>query len=136
MRKDEFQIKIPSSAQYVGIVRLALSGIASKMNFPVDEIDEIKTAVSEACNNVIQHAYEESHRCKEITIDCRMHKDRLDITVGDQGKGFKPSTLKHQAKLGVTFMNNMMDVVEFKSHLNKGTKVHLVKFLPERQLKH
>lgn len=58
----DIQIQIPSSAEYVRVVRLAVLGVASRMPFSYDDVEDIKLAVSEACNNAILHAANEAAR--------------------------------------------------------------------------
>lgn len=61
------QIQIPSSAEYVRVVRLAVLGVASRMPFSYDDVEDIKLAVSEACNNAILHAASEAARTSPKT---------------------------------------------------------------------
>ena len=53
MNNDKFHLNLPSKSDYIRIVRLTTSGICSNMNFNVDEIDDIKVCVGEACNNIL-----------------------------------------------------------------------------------
>ena len=57
--KDSLEIRFPSRREYVGVVRLAISGIAQRCNFTIDEIEDLKIAVTEACTNVIEFYYPE-----------------------------------------------------------------------------
>lgn len=56
---DYIEMKVPAQPEYVGIIRLTLSGVASRMGYTYDEIEDLKIAVSEACTNAVQHAYKE-----------------------------------------------------------------------------
>lgn len=51
-------LTLPAEAEYIDLVRLTLYGISSRMGFSYEEIEDMKVAVSEACNNVVVHAYE------------------------------------------------------------------------------
>ena len=53
-------LTIPAKAEYLHIVRLTLFGIASNVGFSFEQIEDMKVAVAEACNNVVLHAYERS----------------------------------------------------------------------------
>ena len=55
--KDSIEIRFPSRSEYVGVVRLAVSGIAQRCNFTMDEIEDLKIAVTEACSNAVIHGY-------------------------------------------------------------------------------
>ena len=138
------EIKIPNQSEYVGVVRLAVAGIANRMNFTVEDIEDIKIAVSEACANAVRYAYPKD-RLGYIDITCFPQKDKLEITVKDSGKGFNTKTI-HKAKekkkeqdktnaniglgLGFVFMQSLMDKVDLSSSPNKGTTVHLIKKVP------
>jgi anti-sigma regulatory factor (Ser/Thr protein kinase) len=75
------QIQIPSSAEYVRVVRLAVLGVASRMPFSYDDVEDIKLAVSEACNNAILHAASEAARTSLKTPD-----DAADGAKNDAGR--------------------------------------------------
>ncbi|MSR88586.1 MAG: hypothetical protein EXS67_02915 [Candidatus Margulisbacteria bacterium] len=136
---NKVSITIPSSSEFVGVVRLALSGIATRMNFSVEEIEDIKIAISEACTNAVQHAYPQEVGTIEIT--CLIHEDKLEIEVSDTGIGFHPQVLgspeqkeKSEKKLGLglglTFIKNLMDDANVQSELGKGTTIRMAKRRP------
>ena len=54
---DYIEIRVPAKAQYIGIARLTISGLASRLGFNYDEIEDLKIATSEAVTNAVQHAY-------------------------------------------------------------------------------
>lgn len=80
------QLSIPADAQFLDIVRLTLYGLAAKMGFSYEEIEDMKVAVSEACNNVVLHAY--NGRSGDIHLRFKMSADALSIVIKDEGKGF------------------------------------------------
>src|SRR5699024_10957000 len=84
---DFIQFKMPAKPEYVGVIRLSLSGIANRMGFSYEAIEDLKIAISEATTNVVTHAYE-SENSGELNIGFAIHKDRLEIMVSDQGSGF------------------------------------------------
>lgn len=137
----KFSMQLPCTSEFVGVARLALSGIATRMNFTVEEIEDIKISVSEACTNCVQYAYEDgAHNL--IEIDTYLHPTFLEIIVRDSGKGFDvahaisqpareaPVPGKLGLGLGLTFMRNLMDVSEVTSEPGRGTTVRLVKNVP------
>ncbi|RAP27135.1 histidine kinase [Candidatus Marinamargulisbacteria bacterium SCGC AG-333-B06] len=136
----EVSLKIPSMPEFVGVVRLAISGIAARMNFTIDEIEDIKISVSEACTNVIQHAYGSSPNPEEdiIEINAYIVDDNLEIYVKDYGQGFDLSIIgtpeqreKSKEKmglgLGLTFIKSLMDDTNFESVEGKGTTIQMKK---------
>ena len=140
MKKLEIELKIPALAEFVGVARLAMSGIATRMNFTIDEIEDIKISISEACTNVIQHAYGDNVDPTKDIIDIKVYiiEDNLEIEVTDFGKGFDVSIVgtKEQRKkskqkmglgLGLTFIQSLMDHADFQSSEGKGTTIQMKK---------
>jgi serine/threonine-protein kinase RsbW len=137
-KHDIITMTIPASPKYIAVARLMLSGIASGMNFDFQDIEDIKVAVSEALNNVIQHAYK-NRKSKNITMICRNYKNKIEIQVIDSGCGFnyKAHTGKGQLKqfkitdkklgCGIYLMKSLMDEVAFTSNKPRGTIVRMIK---------
>ena len=133
---QEVKLSIPCVAEYVGIVRLAISGIAARMNFPVEDVEDLKIAISEACSNCVQYAYDDGEK-NVIDIHCQIHSDKLVIDVVDTGQGFDYSLVESNQKkpsteinlgLGLTFIKNLMDEMTVDSKIGEGTTVSIVKF--------
>jgi serine/threonine-protein kinase RsbW len=81
-------LSIPALSDYVRVARLAVTGVASRMRFSYDEVEDIKLAVSEACNNAILHAVPPSEKpdaLPQVTVELIPHDDRLEICVSDEG---------------------------------------------------
>jgi serine/threonine-protein kinase RsbW len=130
----KIKLQIPSLSDYVGVVRLAVAGVASRMNFTHEEIEDIKIAVNEACTNVVQYAYPGS--IGDIDIEFLNSNGMLKIIISDSGIGFnvddKPTTQSEDPNkiglgLGIVFMRSLMDDVDFVSTPGKGTVVTLSK---------
>lgn len=90
---DYIEMKIPAKPEYVGVIRLTASGIAGRMGFSYDEIEDLKIAVSEACTNAAQHAYKSQEK-GEVSIGYSLYKDRLEIIVADRGTSFDLQELR------------------------------------------
>ena len=82
-------VEIPPQTEFVRVARLAATGVASRMRFTYDQIEDIKLAISEACNNAILHARpaSEAENSVPTSIVVRFwpHEDRLEISVADGG---------------------------------------------------
>ena len=139
----EMSLSIPCSAEFVGVVRLAISGLATRMNFNIEEIEDIKISVSEACTNAIQHAYPKISNPNDGKIDiiAKIFPDKLEITVQDYGVGFNLSNIgteeqreqsqeKFGLGLGLTFIKSLMDDTDFQSISGKGTTIRMIKLAP------
>ncbi|MGA9466298.1 MAG: anti-sigma B factor RsbW [Exiguobacterium marinum] len=137
---EQTVMTFPAKPEYVGVVRLVVSGIANRMGYTYDEIEDIKIAVSEACGNAVQHAYEE-HQDGEVKLSCGVYADRLEITIEDSGKTFADD-VKRQATpveetteieslreggLGLFLIEALMDDVSINK--DNGVKVTMTKLL-------
>lgn len=132
-------ITLPASADYVDIVRLNLYGIASKMGFSFEEIEDMKVAVSEACNNSVLYAYGQKDGMVEVTFE--INGDNLSIIVKDEGESFDSLAAQSERSslhdkelddaqiggLGFYLMQALMDDVSVESQAGHGTKVMLKK---------
>lgn len=127
------EIRIPSDADYVRLVRLALAGLGARLKFSYDEIEDLKLAVTEACNNAILHAADG----KGVRVRCEQVHGYLEITVTDAGPGFRgdprEAALKEELAengLGFFLMQALMDEVACEPAGERGTVVRLRKRLP------
>lgn len=132
-------LTLPASADYVDVVRLNLYGIASKMGFSYEEIEDMKVAVSEACNNSVLYAYGQEGGIVEVTFE--INGEVLSIIVKDNGESFdnvaapsEHNTLHDKeledvqiGGLGFYLMQALMDDVSIESQAGQGTKVVLTK---------
>jgi serine/threonine-protein kinase RsbW len=136
-------MQIPCSSEFVGIVRLAISGAASRMNYSIEEIEDIKISISEACTNAIQHAYGDKANPNTDFIDITvfMLENKLEIVIQDYGKGFDTTMLGTEEQkrrshekmglgLGLTFIKSLMDETSLISEPGKGTTIRMAKSAP------
>ena len=137
MSDNMVSLTIPAESDFIPTVRLTLSGLASKLNFTIDEIEDLKVAVSEACNNVIQHAYDQSQP-GVIELLFVLSGNDIEITVSDKGRGFDVQNIRSSKTdeessedfglgLGLTFIKTLMDDTSFTSELGKGSKIKMKK---------
>lgn len=134
-------LQLPASAEYVDIVRLNLYGIASKMGFTYEDIEDMKVAVSEACNNSVLYAYGQKNGLVDVIFE--VGESALSIIVKDEGESFdgldqssERMTLHDKelsdvqvGGLGFYLMQALMDDVSVVSEAGKGTVVTLKKHL-------
>src|SRR5699024_3763068 len=81
---DYIEMKLPAKSDYVSVARLTTSGIANRMGFDYEAIEDLKVAVSEASTNVVNHAYSENEK-GEIILGFSVYDDRLEVMVSDRG---------------------------------------------------
>src|SRR5690625_7885510 len=90
---DFIEIKVPAKAEYVGVIRLTVSGIANRMGFSYDVIEDLKVAISEATTNVVAHAYDNEDN-GELNLGCGVYKNKLEIMISDQGESCRLDEIK------------------------------------------
>lgn len=135
--KETHEIKVLSSKKQIAIIRNEVEKIAKKMEFPEDEIFNIKLAINEAQANIIEHAYQGDEK-GEILFKFFSYEDRLEIMIKDYGKGMDSKTIKEDEKhldelegsgLGLFLINQLMDKVDYKRTEKIGTELWLTKYL-------
>lgn len=142
MSPEEFQVvelRIPNKPEYVSVARLTLSGIASRMNFSYDEVEDLKIAIAEACTNAIQHAYGKDKGIdEEVIIRYLINPRKLIIEVQDKGRGFDPGVIEKgppgldaEGGLGIFLIKALVDEVKFKVNKEGGTQVQMIKYRKE-----
>jgi len=130
---EHIKISLPGKPEYVSIARLTASVIANQMGFNIDDVEDIKVAVGEACNNAVLHG--KSHE-EVFEILFEVQDKRMVIEVRDNGNGFdldeyqapEPGELRENG-LGIFIMKTLMDEVDFIPVQNNGTTIRLVKEL-------
>jgi len=130
---DIVELRVPCKAEWVALVRLSVAAVASRLHFSIDEIEDIKLAVAEACTNAIQHAHGSSY----IEIRCEALQDGLRINVRDYGRGTRPESIRSReledervGGLGVFLIRSLMDDVSYDVHPEQGTQLVMTKRLP------
>lgn len=130
--KNFMELRIPSKSQNEAFARVATAAFASQLDPTIEELADIKTAVSEAVTNSIIHGYEDCEGI--IIIKCRMDECGVEIEVKDEGKGIEDVEQARQplytskpelerSGMGFTVMETFMDEVEVHSEKGKGTVV-------------
>ena len=134
---DRLSMTIPGKPEYVGTVRIAIAHIASHAGFDIEAIEDIKVAVSEACTNIIYHAYKTPDFTYDVILD--MGSDGLTITVNDSGIGFDTekciepvSGEIQESGLGLFIIKALMDEVDIDSAPGRGVNIRMTKYLPDR----
>ena len=126
------KLEFPSRSANEGIARSAIAAFAAQLDPTLDELGDIKTAVSEAVTNAIVHAY--PSELGTVWLRARILEDEfLEIVVKDKGKGIEdiPQALQplyttggeDRSGMGFTIMDNFMDKLRVKSKPGKGTVV-------------
>lgn len=133
---NEMEMLFDSKSENEGFARVAVSAFLTQMNPTMEEVEDVRTAVSEAVTNAIIHGYEEKEG--KIRIWCKMEETTFYIEVQDLGIGiadverameplFTTKPDKERSGLGFVFMQSFMDEVKVESAVGKGTLVKMKK---------
>ena len=143
MKFDNYMIlDFPSKSTNEAFARSAVACFAAQLDPTLEELGDIRTAVSEAVTNCLVHAYPD--KLGNITLRCRILKDNgLDIVVKDRGVGIadieeakRPTFTTGGADrsgMGFTIMESFMTNLEITSTPGKGTTVHMRRRIQRRQ---
>jgi anti-sigma regulatory factor (Ser/Thr protein kinase) len=121
-----FRLQLPSVPENVAVVRQALAGAAGPIGLEDVQLLDVNAAVSEACNNVVVHAYPDDSGPMDVQV--RVASSELEVIVGDQGIGIRPneptSELEIQG-LGLSLIQTLSDRVELSGGIDEGTTVEM-----------
>ncbi|MDR7319207.1 anti-sigma B factor RsbW [Brevibacillus nitrificans] len=139
---DVISLQLPSLPEYLGVARLTVSGVANRLGFTYDEIEDIKLAVGEACSNAVKHAYCSVEESGVISLTFSIYPDRLVIAVADEGKGLdrEPNADQlaplyagrdldevEEGGLGLYLIHALMDEVDIRT--GDGVSVSMTKYV-------
>ena len=133
---NEMKLEFMSKSNNEAFGRVVAAAFASQLDPTVEELADIKTAVSEAVTNAIIHGYE--NKPGMVTMVCRLYDAGIEISISDEGKGIEDVELARQplytskpdmerSGMGFTVMESFMDSVNIKSEPDKGTTVTMFK---------
>lgn len=133
---NEMTIEFDSRSCNEGFARVAVAAFCTQLNPTLEEVADLKTAVSEAITNAIIHAYDEG--VHKIRIECKIVDHDMYVTIIDYGKGiqdvakameplFTTKPEMERSGMGFAFMEAFMDEVTVVSELGEGTQVHMMK---------
>ncbi len=133
---NEMKLEFLSKSNNEAFARITVAAFAAQLDPTIEELADLKTAVSEAVTNAIIHGYEEKQGI--VKIRCQIIEDEIIIEISDTGKGIEDIKLAKQplyttkpnlerSGMGFTIMESFMDNVEIDSILGLGTKVKMRK---------
>ena len=144
--ENEMKLEFLSKSNNEAFARITVAAFASQLDPTIEELADIKTAVSEAVTNAIIHAYDNSEGV--VKIYSRIHGDEIYIQISDSGKGIEDINLAKQplytskanlerSGMGFTIMESFMDELKVESIVDIGTKITMrkrIKSLEEQEI--
>ncbi len=139
---NDMMIRFPSKSVNEGFARVAVAAFAAQLDVTVEELSDIKTAVSEAVTNAIVHGYE--NQMGYITVKCKITDNIVEISISDSGHGiadiekarqplFTSQPELERSGMGFTVMETFMDCIDVMSALGVGTTVVMKKKISARE---
>lgn len=136
INENEMKLEFLSKANNEAFARITVAAFVSQLDPTIEEISDIKTAVSEAVTNSIVHGYE--NKIGIIKLTCKIIENEIFIEISDSGKGIENIEMAKQplyttkpnlerSGMGFTIMESFMDNLEVESIIGVGTKVTMSK---------
>jgi stage II sporulation protein AB (anti-sigma F factor) len=138
-KRNFMNLQFAALSQNESFARIAVASFVSQLDVTLEQIEEIKTVVSEAVTNAIIHGYEDNPEGM-VRISVTLEDDVVDLVIEDDGKGiedveqamqplFTTKPELERSGMGFTIMENFMDSIEVATCVGKGTKIRLTKRL-------
>ena len=136
MLNNEMKLEFLSKSNNEAFARITVAAFASQLDPTIEELADIKTAVSEAVTNSIIHGYED--KTGIVKVEAQLKDNEITIEISDNGKGIENVEAAKQplyttkpnlerSGMGFTIMESFMDDVKIESVVNLGTKVTMSK---------
>ncbi|MFC6332338.1 anti-sigma F factor [Paenibacillus septentrionalis] len=140
---NKFSMKFSAQSCNEAFARMVVASFAASLDPTIEELEEMKTAVSEAVTNCIIHAYH-SDATKEIQMNGIAEDGKLTIEIIDEGAGIEDTELartplfttkpdEERSGMGFTIMENFMDHFELVSTVGGGTKLTMMKRIASKK---
>lgn len=135
---NEMQVEFDGIGENEGFARVVVAAFVSQLNPTLEELGDIKVAVSEAVTNAIIHGYEKTRG--KVRIHAKLQENRFIIQIMDSGKGiddvekameplFTTKPEEERSGMGFSFMEAFMDELKVESRPGEGTTVTMVKVM-------
>jgi anti-sigma regulatory factor (Ser/Thr protein kinase) len=127
--ESDIRLTLPARPENVAVVRHVLGALAEALDLPPAVTADIRLAVTEACTNVVRHAY--GDRAGDIDVVVRPRGRALEVIVADNGRGMGPSPDTSGPGLGLPLMAALADSLEIQGSATPGSRL-MMSFLRNR----
>lgn len=124
---DALHLSLPAEPDSVPEVRHAIASRAEELGMDAGRIDDLKTVVSEACSNVVLHAYEDRGAPGSLEVELRSEAEQLDVVIRDFGTGIQPRPVagRPSLRLGLRLIGALSSRFHLISTRGKGTEIRI-----------
>ena len=126
----DLELKLPARAENVAVVRHAFGGFAEALAVDEQTLADIKLAVTEACTNVVIHAYERD-AIGDLEVDATIDDERLTVVIRDNGRGIVPRPDSPGLGLGLPLIATLAETLELGRDSAEHTEVRMTFRLDE-----
>ena len=120
----DLELKLPARAENVAVVRHAFGGFAEALSVDEQTLADIKLAITEACTNVVIHAYEDGED-GSLEVDASIDDRRLTVVIRDRGRGIVPRPDSPGLGLGLPLIATLASSLELGTNDRQETEVRM-----------
>jgi serine/threonine-protein kinase RsbW len=130
---SDVRLTLPARPENVSVIRHVLGAFAESMQLPAELVADMRLAITEACTNVVRHAYHDGET-GPIDVVIRPGHDRLELIVSDRGRGIGPSPDADGPGLGLPLIAALTDTLDIQHAPSRGSRLSMVfSCLPSRE---
>jgi serine/threonine-protein kinase RsbW len=118
---SDFRLTIPADPRNVALVRRLVECVGDTLGMPDGVVEDVRLAVTEACTNVVRHAYEEGEGAIDVVV--RSRAETLEVVISDEGRGMGPSPDTRGPGLGLPLISALADKVELRPGGHGGSRL-------------
>ena len=121
--RADVRLSLPARPENVAVIRHVLGAFAEALRLPPEQVEDMRLAVTEACTNVVRHAYHRESEPGPIDVIIRPDDERLHLIVSDRGEGIGPSPDADGPGLGLPLIAALADSVEMQPGPSRGSRL-------------
>ena len=124
-RGAPWSLRLPALPENVAVAREAVRREAEGMGMGPREVDDLRSVVSEACNNVVLHAYPAEAEDRPLEVELRRDGDEVEVVVRDRGRGIRAgaSATPDSLRLGLSLVGSLASCFQLRSGRGRGTEL-------------
>jgi anti-sigma regulatory factor (Ser/Thr protein kinase) len=121
---SDVRLTLPAQPENIPVIRHVLGAFAEALRLPPDMVEDMRLAVTEACTNVVRHAYRDDE-AGSIDVVMQPSADRLEVIVSDRGRGMGPSPDVDGPGLGLPLIAALADTLEVQEAPIRGNRLRM-----------
>ena len=119
--ESDIRLTLPARPENIAVVRHMLGALGQAIELPPAVVDDMRLAVTEACTNVVRHAYPDRAGTFEVVV--RPEEERLEVVVADSGRGMGPSPDRRGPGLGLPLIAALADSFDIDDSVSSGSRL-------------